>query len=263
MGSYYEMRSAFGQARQAFSEAAAALAGLEENPQAGRVRGLCLAYQGLFEKHLGQYNSARDSLAQSLAILERLGASEQMVFARYILGKICVEQGDLPQGRQHFERGLATLGDSPHVWLRASLSDALGSVLGDLGEWTLTQEYYERALALYQQMGDPWGIACSSNSLGTLAGMRGDYGAAEQAFHRALEIFQSIGDRSGMARGLQNLSILAYLGGDYAKARDLRLECLEICPRDRLPLGHQQRFETPGRYRARPGRDRERPAALS
>lgn len=229
LGSYYEMRSAFEQGWQDFSSAAAALADLQDDAPAGRVRGLCLAYQGMFEKQLGQYQTARESVAQSLAILEPLGAAEELAFACLALGKICVEQGELPQGRGHFEQGLHLLSESPNAWLKASLSDALGSVLSDLGEFGLTHQYYEKALLLFQQMGAPWGIARSSNSLGTLAGMRGDYAAAETYFRRALETFQSIGDHSGVARSLQNLSILAFLGEDYARARDLRLECLGIC----------------------------------
>jgi tetratricopeptide (TPR) repeat protein len=185
-----------------------------------------LTYQGMFESHLGQYESAKVLVEQALALLRPLNERASLARALNTMGRALVDQGNPVNAQDYFQESL-DLDSAPSENAFASLY--LGHIASRQGDFPLARKKFEYSLELYTQLGDRWGMSKDFSNLGMIDGMLGDYDEAQKAFEASLAIYKEIGDRAGIARCLHNLSNISYIARDYLKTRQQRLECLAIC----------------------------------
>lgn len=144
-----------------------------------RANGLLVA--GTLAGFLGDAESARVSLDQSMALWRKLGEPGKQGFARARFFRVF------------------------HDW------DAIGlDVLPQL---------FEDVLHLFEECGDRWGMATAYHSLGLIARTQGDLVGARRAFEAALMLFGAIGDQMRASSMVYCLGTVAIREGKYAEAR--------------------------------------------
>lgn len=222
---FYDIRSWLQEGKEAFAQAATAVAKSETDMILARLR----ARQGWFCFRLGLYEQAGDLAQKSAATLHHLGAADEEAFACLVLGAVADEQGDYPAAKTHFQASQTLYQAAGGRWGMAAAHEHLGDVARMVGEYEQAQRHYEQSRTLFQTIGDRDRIAGTFNSLGSIAGTLGAYDRARGYFEQSLTICRELGDRFGIVSANHNLSNLAYLQGDYERAKQLRQETLRLC----------------------------------
>jgi non-specific serine/threonine protein kinase len=181
---------------------------------------------GHFWRARGYLTEGREWLAQALA--GAAGATAPRARALTESGTLALRQGDYDAARASYEESLAigrALGARSGI---ASSLNNLGMVAYAQEDYEATRAFYEESLAIRRELEDRWAIAASLNNLGTVAYALKDYETARSLYEESLAIRRDLGDRSGIAGSLNNLAMVAYAQGDRAATRSFYEECLPI-----------------------------------
>jgi predicted ATPase/DNA-binding CsgD family transcriptional regulator len=214
---FYDMRSWFREGVEAFGSASQALA--DATDAAGQLAyGKVLARYGWFTFHLGGQAEARDLLEQSLALLRRLDARAEMVFALNYLGAVNSYLGAYDQTRALCEESLAIATAIGDLDSRAIGCNILGQAAYDLGDYGTAKGWHQQSLSIEQQTGNRWSMAYSLTNLGKVAYALREYGEARQLFEQGLHTREELGDVRGVAICLNRLGDIAVAQGDVGAA---------------------------------------------
>jgi len=111
-------------------------------------RGLCFTRITLGTVHvlLGEFERAETSIAQGIAIAERLGIDYLRNWAKFTLGKSLALRGDLPRAREHLETAMAAVATSPRFAGSAGIYLSLAAFIA--GDYALGIGAATRVLAM-------------------------------------------------------------------------------------------------------------------
>jgi predicted ATPase/DNA-binding SARP family transcriptional activator len=239
--------------RGSWAEAVAFLPRAAVYPRGGRADELlemaskALLYAGEMAHEVGEYERGREWLAEAVELgrmmgsprilaaarvfegrpageetevdrLRKMGAVEYEVAALHNLGHLALDQGDLHQAGELFQRCVEIRGElwaeHPHSVTLAGL----GWVAQAQGEYPAARACYEKSLALSRQTEHWRHVAQRLGDLGFLACQEREYEAARQYFEESLGIFQGFGDRMRIGLTLTGLGDAALGRGDAAAA---------------------------------------------
>jgi predicted ATPase/DNA-binding SARP family transcriptional activator len=200
-----------------------------------RTRAKALTFVGSLSFVLGDFETARRALEESLPVHRRLGDA-RMASATLGLLAVTGDWGDsgLALSREALE--VAREADDPYVEGHALWH--VGSALAAVGELDEAERTVEEAVDLARGLGNLRSVASWQKTLGGIAVMRGDHARARRLFEESLAVHRSLGDVWGVSHSLSNLSYLALESGDAETARTLLSEALAIERRG----GHQPRL---------------------
>jgi len=198
-------------------DALATLAGGLDDP--GRHAELALR-QANYCEATGDYPAAIAAAQEVVALAGETGHKECIVRGHLAWGRALRRQGDYDSARDHLAQALdlASVADLPD-FAAESLS-ALGLIEYDRGDYAEAQAVLEQALAIFRKAGGLQGEGDVLNSLGTVSDATGDYTGARVTFEQALEIFHEIGNRLGEGYVRNNLGQVATTLGAYSEARE-------------------------------------------
>ncbi len=179
-------------------------------------------------RRLSQYETARTTLKESLAIFHEYNQEKDSLYAFNELGVIAYRLGDYKNARElhqkvldirtamHDQRGIAT-----------SLNN-LAVVAFSQGNHEEAKSLHEKALQIREQINDRRGVATSMNNLGNVLHKIGESEKAQELYEKSLAIREEIGDRAGIASSLNNLGMIHEENGDYEKAQVLYRQSLVL-----------------------------------
>ena len=223
LGQFWQLRGHVGEGRAWLQSL------LAREPQAhSPERAKALTSLGMLALYQSDFDSARSSHEQSLAIYDAAGDRWSTAMAINDLGTVALYQGDYPRARELYQRSLALrqeLGDQRGS--AVSLTN-LGLVAQSLRDFPDARMRHEQCLDLRRQLHDVAGVARSLNRLGTVASDEGDYVAAEAFLAEAVALAREQADERGLAQSLTSLGSVALELRDFPKAELLLKEGLAL-----------------------------------
>ena len=225
---FYTVRSWF---REGIALLTLAIDRWREEPEQEVLFGRALARQGVFYRHTGQYDLARDGLEHSLEIFERLQMRSEQAFCLTTLAEIAWKQGRHEEALALAQKGLdlARECQDPHNEARALF--ILGGVRFRLGQIEQAKALFEKGLTVSQAHGNRRLSMAILNALGDLACHPGDYAEARAAFEACLALSREIDDPYNTAQYLNNLGTVLHHLEQYEEAQQHYQESLDICRR--------------------------------
>ncbi len=177
---------------------------------------------------LGHWHEARRLCGELLARPSPAMGTAPRGRVLNLAGNLAFWQGEFESARASHEEALAirrSLNDPGGI--AASLNN-LGNVAERQGDYARAQTYYEESLRLRRETGDERGTATLLHNLGFIAENQQDFYTARELCEESLAIRRKYDDRAGVAMSLNSLGNVAYWIGEYAKARALQEESLAI-----------------------------------
>lgn len=223
---FFSIRSRFLEGAGWFSEAAAALEGLEGS---NRWLAAMLSRLGALLQRARQHEEALAALERSRTLLAGLDEPLELGFCLIGLGGVHLRRKD-------FEPALDASRQAQALFERAGRLDGLsyalylqGLILDRMGDFETAAPLVERAVNAARQSGNPRRKIAPLNLLGDIACIQGDYAAAERIFAEALETSRQLDDRFNLGIVVNNLATVYHLTGRYALADGAYRESLAIC----------------------------------
>jgi predicted ATPase len=177
---------------------------------------------------LGDVETARLALEESLQMHRRLGDSRMVACALLLLGKAEQIDGDVDAAVARTREGLGVAREAGETYEESAALWQLGSCLAARGEVDEAERTLGQAVGLARKRGDTRSVALGLQTLGGLAIARGDHDRARRLFEEGLTAQRSLGDPWGISHSLAKLAFLALEAGDIETARSLVSELLAI-----------------------------------
>jgi tetratricopeptide (TPR) repeat protein len=146
------MRSWFQEGEAAFAGAASRLGELEAENGAAALTvfwGMALARQGWFTFQIGRQREGRDLLAESLAILRPLAATQALVFSLNYLAAVTYHRGDYDEAQRLSEEGLALSRAGGDRYGEAIARNILSQIFYLLGRYPEAKRYGRESLGIW------------------------------------------------------------------------------------------------------------------
>ena len=179
---------------------------------------LLMKYEGDFLEMKGQYTKAKETLLESLTLMDELGynPSEEYVYTLNSLGTVFINSGDLSSAEKTYRQALSImqrLDPEGEMGLSGTLFN-LASVKYELG-------FYDEALADLKEVlneeieyygEESFSVAQTLFTEGEIKRLNEDFFSAEESLLRAKEIFESLGED----QSLEYSKVLTTIGRLYA-----------------------------------------------
>jgi predicted ATPase len=233
LGYFYKWQGRYQEGLRAYRLVVEALAEIATpDPQQILVAVKAMAWHSVFDRLLGQNESAGELLRQSLALLHSPVLRDQDIrleqaFTLLQMGHL-VLPSNLDDALSWYDQSLALYQTLPDPWGAAQgLAEPAEGQVG--GEDTITKERFEKSLALCRWLGDKLGVADNLATLSTLASYEGNATEALRLAEESLALYREFGNPASVAGGLNNLArIKANSLGQCAEAYSLYLEGVAI-----------------------------------
>jgi tetratricopeptide (TPR) repeat protein len=185
------------------------------------ARAKALQGSGFMAYKEGDYDKARQSLEQSLALYRQQGDMKGEARSLCFLGEMATDLHDYELASELLAQSASIsrrLGDEPDLAYTMNNLGALALYRGDLvGAKTI----FEEATVLARAAGHTWVLAACKGNLGVSVMADGDYEKAQALMEEVKELLWAVKDRSSHAITLHNLGLLALLRRDLDRAADL------------------------------------------
>jgi predicted ATPase/DNA-binding SARP family transcriptional activator len=180
-----------------------------------------LARQGYFYDRIGQYDTARALLDESLSIFRKLEVQGEAAMPLRGLARVSLDLENYEEARQLFQASLEMSETNDDRWGIVRCLDSLGFIALCLEKYAEARQMLERGLLISKETGDQWGTAWCLMDLGFLALVQREYEEAEQILQECLDTCKKIGDWQGIATTLSYLALVAVGQGEYREARQI------------------------------------------
>ena len=197
-----------------------ALARKPDLPAPARAKLLFVA--ATLGRAVGDFESTRPLIEESLALFRRLGDKDGIAEALGTAGLIALSQ-------ERYEEGFSYLEESAGLFLELGRKRAAGAILGFAataplaqGDLTRARRLAERALSLAREPGGAKDVVCVAlHPLAAVASSEGDYERAAQLLEESLTLSVEIGDESNAAYCLEGLAAVAASEDEVERAARL------------------------------------------
>ncbi|HWQ33045.1 MAG TPA: sigma 54-interacting transcriptional regulator [Blastocatellia bacterium] len=248
---WLRMGSAYGYAGdhpRAISYLKQALALAEERQDAEDL-GACHLVLGRIYRAIGETEFARDHLKTALQHHRALGQWQALAQTYFLLGNVCVGEGDFNAGREHFEQAIKIIGDRRAPLLLGSIYTNLSNLIlwREHGQASEGIEVIEKAIFFLKQARNERILAYAYSNLGYGLGHIGDWSRAEQALHQAIELGRRSNDLAVQGTALDTLGEITMLRGDFAEAEQMLRQAVTNAQAANFPFGEEQALQTLGR----------------
>jgi tetratricopeptide (TPR) repeat protein len=168
-----------------------------------------------------KWAEARCLREQSVALSRELGDDFEAAERLIGLGIYEKILGQYDSARQHFEESLALFEKLGHPTGPVQSLNELGMLARDIGRDEEARQYFEKSLALSQARGNLWGIANSRQHLAWLALFHGRFEEAVDHLRPAQAIYSEVGDHGSAYGALRNIAVAYWLLGRFIQANEL------------------------------------------
>ena len=186
------------------------------------LRAPVLAGAGMLSFLQCDYEVARETLSQALALYEELGDDTGMASCLTRLGSIARELGDYTTAERRHRRSLAIAQQLDDEQMVATELNYLSFVAWLRGDLDAADSLGDAAMHRLRRGGDREQIAWALINSGVTARYRGDLVGAEILLHQAFEVSEQVGYAEGIAWTRNQLGVVARLTGQIQNARELQ-----------------------------------------
>lgn len=218
LGAFWQRHGHYSEGRR-WSEQV--LAQMAQTPVADALRARTLQTAATLAYRQGAWQTARQWLAESLALFRSIPDPPGIARVLFDLGWIAIDQADWAEAARLNQESLAlarAAGD-PCAIYRALTN--LGWTQLSVGQRDTAAALFGEAFELASGIGHAKGMAVSLANLGWIALYRGDTAAAVAAAQDSLRLCCLLGEREVMAECLEILAIAAVAEGDAQRAAQL------------------------------------------
>ena len=134
------------------------------------------------------YVQAKAHAEQALALSMSEGNLRNSIFARAVLGKVELAEGNLRAAKRHFGAAHTISEQMVDMGSQAEHLANLADVAIAEGEWQEARELLPKSLTKYEEIGDRGGVTRTKLGLGTVALETGDVARARSYFGSALAV---------------------------------------------------------------------------
>ena len=221
LGWFWRVRGHFSEGHGWLEEA---LAGCGEVPPDARAK--ALAESGSLAIQQGDFERAKASSQEALALYRELGEKKGVAYSLYDIGWVELMQGNDEQAAPLVDESLTMARESGDEWGISSALNALASIAGDRDDYERAEALYEEALASARKLGSRQMATVVLGNMGILQAVSGDYERAEALLEEDLAGSRELKDTYGVAMALVNLGLVVTRRGDYERTRMLLKESL-------------------------------------
>ena len=220
---FYEWRARYLEGETACRMAENALAA-RQTADALRVRAKILAWQGVFDRHMGRPEMARQLAQQSMSLLDapELGDQDIRVEKAAALRDLGWVTGytDPQEGDRLLRQSLALCRALDDRWMTAHVLFLFGGTLAFSisGDYREAQEMLEESLAIFQALGDQRGTAYALAGLHEIAVDQWQLDEAKRLARESVALLREIDDRHLLVYGLLKLGWILYWRGENTEA---------------------------------------------
>jgi tetratricopeptide (TPR) repeat protein len=177
---------------------------------------------------VGDYDKARDCLAQSLALCRKVGdrALEGRIYLT--LCWLSDQQQSHVDALSYADQALALFRASGDRAAEAVALNNAGYLHFELGDRRLARTFCEESLALHREAGSTHGEAVTLDSLGEIEQQLGRHAEAMHCYQRALALFRHYGDRFREAQTLIHIGDNRGVVSEPQQAEDAWRQALAI-----------------------------------
>ncbi|HSH01786.1 MAG TPA: adenylate/guanylate cyclase domain-containing protein [Anaerolineae bacterium] len=152
------------------------------------------------------------------------------------LGIILMKQGEYPEAREKFQKGLDLADKAQAAKVKGAILTQLGNVNFYDTKYDQARHAYEQAATICAQIDDRRELAASLMMQGVVDTNTGHYLSGQEKFQEALNTFRSIGYRLGEVFVSINLGTNYEFVGEYIGAKELAESAIRQCEL----LGHDE-----------------------
>jgi len=183
---------------------------------------------GVFAMRRGQWDKARQYMAESLAVAHETGDLNMVSWRLWILGNIEFHTGNYVRAKALYTEGKTLCKQiANNVWL-GSCWNGLGSVAMAVGDLIPAEQFFHRGLEAWRKEENKNFIPISHRYLGQVARLRENYEKAHEHFDQALAIFNELEDEGGRIITQQEMVSLYFDEGKMTQARTSAEEILAV-----------------------------------
>lgn len=221
---FWQTRSLNGEGRERLER----LLGGEAPNVAPDVRAEALAAAGRMAFIVGDFESARCRLEESLPTLRQAGAVPWTAMTLGILGLIARARGDHASALHLIEESVELARTSRDWWAQSVNLSMFGELLRAQGEFGKARLALEESLRAARECGDVRQVGRLLSLLGLVALAQDDYERARHLFEEGLSVQRECRDVWNISRTIANLGLVAREAGDRAEARRRFQEALAM-----------------------------------
>lgn len=192
------------------------------------ARALALRGAGKLIAELGDSETARAFLQESVDICRKYDDSTELALSICYLGRFLSDQGDLVRGRALLEESVALCRKAGVCWTLAVALQSLGRLLWQQNDLTAAVQQVEESLTLCRKLQDRQGEARALGTLARFAISQGDAGKALHLWDEQLAIARALNDRINIVAVLNHLGYVTGSHGDMIRAESLLQESQAI-----------------------------------
>lgn len=192
--------------------------------------------QGWFGLQLGQIESAKVLLEQSLPPLEQHHHADGLLFGYNGLGVAWTQSGDYTQAEHWFQKARALAIETQNTASLANIFNSLGNTCRWTGRFAEAAEYFQQGLRLAEEIGNQQTTAFL---LANLGGALWELGERQSGWHttqQAAQLAEEIQHWPLLSGCLSNLAEMSFVQKDYAGSSELRQRSLNL----RRELGNRR-----------------------
>ncbi len=226
------LRSWHEEGERAFRHAVEALRDAEPNVESETALGCALSSLGAMSIWLGRSLQASECLQESVSILRRLDAREELTRALCGQGWLATTQQDWATAKPLLMEAAAMAAETGQHEIYGFLLGLLGRLVVQLGEYEEAEQYHRQALLLARQVGDQRTIADALLAFGKHARQQGQYARANQLLEESLVVSQAAEISTFMRSAYTGLGKTAEAMGELEIARGYFEACLHSAKND-------------------------------
>ncbi len=189
-----------------------------------RLAAAVLRQRGTVQLDRGDYPTAADSFARSLALDEKTGQRNGIVSSLNQLAVTAYYAGDVDLAEQHWKHAMVGARQLGSRSWEARLMNNLGLVAYERNDPETAERLWSQAIEAMRDMGNLAGEALIMGNLGMIAEAKGDLGRARDLHHEELTIQRRLGDRQAESIALYNLGIILKNLGEWQTAEEILTE---------------------------------------
>ncbi|MFK7800900.1 MAG: protein kinase [Anaerolineae bacterium] len=181
----------------------------------GLIQVKMMSRLGAYSRFIGEFDSAKAILQESLKLARELKVPEEISFALYQLGAVRPDASGSPAMWQEAFEIAETI---RHGWLIAEIANWLAFYNFQTGNIDDAISWLERGLEERRRLGDSYGLAIILTNLGFVQMQMGDLGKAKKLLEEALQINKEIRNFNGIGAAWNNLAYIALSEGEIEEA---------------------------------------------
>ena len=201
---------------------------MSEGPERMEARARVLLGVGGLAWAQADFETARTSLDESVALFRELGDTRRCFYSLTFLGLLYSSSGNAQGTATAFGESLELSRLLQDAWLEGYALRGLGDAALISGDRAEARELYEKSLAILRPLNDRWIISLTLQPLGLVAVSEGNYAQARTIYTEAIEAIRETGDKWGLGFALAGQAAVAIHEGNFAEAKGLLRESLML-----------------------------------